>query len=190
MGDKKLELKPGIKAHLINTDIFKTNLTSIIITTPLKRKTVTKNALIPFLLKRGSKNYPTFEEISLRLEELYGADMIFGIDKVGDNHVLKITAQSINNDYTLNGEDLIKDLIELIFEVTFNPYMENGKFKEKALDTEKLHLKELIEGKINSKDLYAYSKCLENMYEFKGYGLYRFGYIEDIEKITLEEISD
>ena len=153
MGDKKLELKPGIKAHLIKTDIFKTNLISIIITTPLKRKTITKNALIPFLLKRGSKNYPTYEEISLKLEELYGADMIFGIDKVGDNHILKITAQSINNEYTLNGEDLIKDLIDLLIEVTFNPYMENGKFKETALDTEKLHLKELIEGKINNKDL-------------------------------------
>lgn len=190
MGDIKLELKPGIKAHLIKTELFKTNLISIIITTPLKRKTITKNALIPFLLKRGSKKYPTHEDIALRLEELYGADMIFGIDKVGDNHVLKITAQSINNDYTLNGEDLIKDLIEFLIEVTFNPYMENGKFKETALDTEKLHLKELIDGKKNSKDLYAYSKCLENMYEFKGYGLYRFGYSEDIEKITLEEISD
>lgn len=190
MADKKLELKPGIKTHLIKTDVFKTNLISIIITTPLKRKTITKNALIPFLLKRGSQKYPTHEEIALRLEELYGADIIYGIDKVGDNHVLKFTAESINNDYTLNGEDIIKDVIDLLIEVTFNPYMENGKFKETALDTEKLHLKELIEGKINNKDLYAYTKCLENMYEFKGYGLYRFGYVEDLDKITLEEISE
>ena len=57
MADKKLELKPGIKTHLIKTDVFKTNLISIIITTPLKRKTITKNALIPFLLKRGSQKY-------------------------------------------------------------------------------------------------------------------------------------
>ena len=67
MADSKLELKPGIKAHLIKTDIFKTNLITIIITTPLKKENVTKNALIPFLLKRGSKNFPTHEKISLRL---------------------------------------------------------------------------------------------------------------------------
>lgn len=75
MIDKKIELKPGIKLNLIKTDIFKTNLISIIITTPLKKKNVTKNALIPFLLKRGSKNFPTDEQISLRLEELYGTSL-------------------------------------------------------------------------------------------------------------------
>ncbi len=78
----------------------------------------------------------------------------------------------------------------MLIDVTFNPFLENGKFKETALETEKLHLKDLIESKINNKDFYAYNKCLENMYEFTGYGLYKFGYIDDLEKITLEEISE
>ena len=190
MTDNRIELKTGIKAHLIKTDIFKTNLISIILTTPLKKKNVTKNALIPFLLKRGSKNFPTDEQISLRLEELYGTSLNCGIDKVGDNQIIKFVAESIDNNYTLKGEDIIKDVIDLLVDVTFNPYMENGKFKDTAIETEKAHLKELIEAKINNKDFYAYNKCLENMYEFNGYGLYRFGYVEDLEKITLEEISE
>ena len=189
MVDNKLELKPGIKAHLIKTDIFKTNLISIIMTTPLKKENVTKNALIPFLLKRGSQNFPTHEQISLRLEELYGTSLNCGIDKVGDNQIIKFVAECIDNNYTLNREDLIKDVIDLLVDVTFHPYMENGKFKDNAIETEKEHLKELIEGKINNKDEYAFNRCLENMYEFNGYGLYRFGYIEDLEKITLEGIS-
>lgn len=48
MSKKSIELKKGIKVHFINTDLYKTDLTCIIITTPLKRETVTKNALIPF----------------------------------------------------------------------------------------------------------------------------------------------
>lgn len=190
MTDNRIELKTGIKAHIIKTDVFKTNLISIILTTPLKKKNVTKNALIPFLLKRGSKNFPTDEQISLRLEELYGTSLNCGIDKVGDNQIIKFVAESIDNNYTLNGEDIIKDVIDLLVDVTFNPYMENGKFKDTAIETEKAHLKELIEAKINNKDFYAYNKCLENMYEFNGYGLYRFGYVEDLEKITLEDISE
>ena len=190
MTDNRIELKTGIKAHLIKTDIFKTNLISIILTTPLKKKNVTKNALIPFLLKRGSKNFPTDEQISLRLEELYGTSLNCGIDKVGDNQIIKFVAESIDNNYTLKGEDIIKDVIDLLVDVTFNPYMENGKFKDTAIETEKAHLKELIEAKINNKDFYAYNKCLENMYEFNGYGLYRFGYVEDLEKITLDDISE
>ena len=190
MTDNRIELKTGIKAHLIKTDIFKTNLISIILTTPLKKKNVTKNALIPFLVKRGSKNFPTDEQISLRLEELYGTSLNCGIDKVGDNQIIKFVAESIDNNYTLKGEDIIKDVIDLLVDVTFNPYMENGKFKDTAIETEKAHLKELIEAKINNKDFYAYNKCLENMYEFNGYGLYRFGYVEDLEKITLDDISE
>lgn len=189
MADKKIDLKEGIRAHLIKTDIFKTNLVSIILTTPLTKENVTKNALIPFLLKRGSKRFPTHEQISLRLEELYGASLNCGVDKVGDNQIIKFVTESIDNNYTLSGEDLIKDVIDLLVDVTFNPYMENRKFKETAIETEKDHLKDIIEGRINNKDEYAYTRCLENMYEFDGYGLYRFGYLEDLEKITLEDIS-
>ena len=189
MADRKIDLKEGIKAHLIKTDIFKTNLVSIILTTPLRKENITKNALIPFLLKMGSKHFNTQEKISLRLEELYGTSLNCGVDKVGDNQIIKFVAESIDNHYTLNGEDLIKDVIDLLVDVTFNPYLENGKFKESAIGTEKEHLKDIIEGRINNKDEYAYTRCLENMYEFDGYGLYRFGYLEDLEKITLEEIS-
>ena len=156
----------------------------------MKKKNVTKNALIPFLLKRGSKNFPTHEQISLRLEELYGTSLNCGIDKVGDNQIIKFVAECIDNNYTLNGEDIIKDVIDLLIDVTFNPYMENGKFKDTAIETEKIHLKELIDAKINNKDFYAYNKCLENMYEFNGYGLYKLGYVQDLGKITLEDISE
>lgn len=190
MANHKIELKKGIKAHFIKTNIFKTNLISIIITTPLKKKNVTKNALIPFLLKRGSNNYPTHEQISLRLEELYGTSLNCGIDKVGDNQVIKFVTESIDNHYTLSGEDLIKDVIDLLIDVVFNPYMEKNMFKDNAIETEKKHLRNIIEGKINNKDEYAFNRCLENMYEFDGYGLYKFGYLEDLEKITLEDISN
>ena len=133
----KLELKKGIKIHLIKTDLFKTNLVSIIITTPLKRENVTKNALIPFLLKRGSMNFITHEQISLRLEELYGTSLNCGIDKVGDNQVIKFVTESIDNNYTLNKEDLIKDVINLLVDISFNPYMENKRFNENIFEKAK-----------------------------------------------------
>ena len=48
MNKNTVELKQGIKAHFINTDKYKTDLSCIILTVPLKREIVTKNALIPF----------------------------------------------------------------------------------------------------------------------------------------------
>ena len=58
MNRKIVELKQGIKAHFINTDKHKTDLTCVILTVPLKREYVTKNALIPFLLRRGTEKLP------------------------------------------------------------------------------------------------------------------------------------
>lgn len=51
MLENVFEIKPGIKAHLIQNDIFKTNIACVLLTVPLERNTVTANALIPFLLR-------------------------------------------------------------------------------------------------------------------------------------------
>ena len=95
MKDNKTEIKKGITLHEINTDKFKTNLCAIFLTTPLNRENVTKNALIPAVLRRGSKNLKTQEEISKKMEEMYGASFDCGLDKTGDNQVLKFYIEVI-----------------------------------------------------------------------------------------------
>ena len=107
MGEKQILIKEGIKAHFIETDLFKTNLICVILTTKLERDTVTKNALIPFLLRRGTNNLKTQTEINKKLEEMYGATYDCGIDKIGDNQALKFFVETINDKYTLSKE---KDL--------------------------------------------------------------------------------
>jgi predicted Zn-dependent peptidase len=113
----------------------------------------------------------------------------FGIDKIGDNQAIKFYIESISNKYTLEEEDLLKDSIDLILEVILNPYMKDGKFEESYFETEKENLKKIIEAKIDNKDFYAFNRCIENMHEHEGFGLYKYGYLEDLDKITLQSIS-
>ena len=63
MSYKIKKLKENVKAHLIQTPKFKTNLISLFLTLPLSRENVTKNALIPAVLKSGTKNLDTQEKI-------------------------------------------------------------------------------------------------------------------------------
>ena len=70
---KQTEIKKGIKLHTIKTEKFKTNLIAIMLTTKLNRENVTKNALVPAVLRRGTKNLTTQEEINKKLEEMYGS---------------------------------------------------------------------------------------------------------------------
>lgn len=55
----KIDIKNGIKLHTIQTDKFKTNLISVILTTKLDRENVTRNALIPAVLRRGTASLYT-----------------------------------------------------------------------------------------------------------------------------------
>ena len=59
-----IKIKNGINLNLIKTDKFKTNLLSVFLTVPLNENTITKNSLIPAILRRGSNNLKTQEEIS------------------------------------------------------------------------------------------------------------------------------
>ena len=188
MQDSITEIKKGIKVHSIQTNRFKTNLISIFITTPLDRKTVTQNALIPAILRRGTQNIQSQEEISQKLEEMYGAEFDCGIEKTGDNQVIKFYLESLNDKYLPQNEELLKNSLEVLLEIVFNPLIKNNEFDPKYFETEKNNIKQLIESKIDNKDLYAFEKTTEEMYKNKPYSLYKYGYAEDMEKITSEAL--
>jgi predicted Zn-dependent peptidase len=183
------EIKKGINLHTIETNKFKTNLIAVMLTTKLERDTVTKNALIPTILRRGTANMQTQEEINKKLEEMYGASFDCGVDKTGDNQVLKFYLESINDEFLpQSDENMLKTSIEKILELIFNPYLENGFFKKEYIEQEKENLKQVIEGKIDNKAKYAQNRCIEEMYKNQPYGLYKYGYIEDLEEINEENL--
>lgn len=186
---KEQELKKGIKLHTIKTDKFKTNLIAVFLTTKLTRENVTKNALISTILRRGTRNMITQEDISKQMEELYGASFDCGLDKMGDNQVIKFYVETINDNFIPQpGEELLKTGIEKILEIAFNPYVENDGFKSEYLEQEKNNIKQRIDGKIDNKARYAIDRCIEEMYKDEAFGLYKFGFKEDLEQINSQDL--
>ena len=60
----------GVEFIAVPTNKFKTNILSVTFVTPLKKETVTANALIGEVLYRGSKNHPDIESLSAATDEL------------------------------------------------------------------------------------------------------------------------
>ena len=113
----------------------------------MSREFVTFDSIISSILRRGSKNMPTSEQISKTMEEMYGASFDSGVDKIGDNHVLKFYLECINQEYLpQDEEDMFKTSIEKLFEIVFNPYLENNMFKEEYLNQEKENMRQRIIG--------------------------------------------
>lgn len=190
MNHKVIEIKKGINLHIIKTEKFKTNLLAAFLTTPLNKEMVTQNALIPAVLRRGTINMPTQDAISKKLEEMYGASFNCGVEKTGDNQVIKFYLEAISDEFLPQKEDLLKKSIEKLIEIIFKPLVENDSFKNEYVDSEKENLKQIIEGKIDNKAQYAMDRCVEIMYKDKPYGLYKYGYIESLEKIQAKELYE
>lgn len=187
----KQEIRKGITLHSINTDKFKTNLIAIFLTTPLTRENVTFNAILSSTLRRGNKNLTTQEEISKRLEEMYGASFDCGLDKMIDNHILKFYIESINDSYLPeNSENILNASIDMILDMIFNPLIENDGFIEEYVDQEKESIRQRINMKIDNKAAYAKMRCVEEMYKDEPTGLFRYGYIEDLENINNKNLYE
>ena len=185
-----IKIKNGINLNLIKTDKFKTNLLSVFFTVPLNENTITKNSLIPAILRRGSNNLKTQEEISKTLEEMYGASFDCGVDKIGDNQVLKFYLETINNSYVENEENILKEAINILLDLVFNPLVNNNKFDETYVESEKNNLKQIIEGRKDAKATYALERCIEEMYKNLPYALYKYGKLEDLENINAENLYE
>ena len=132
---------------------------------------------------------PTQEEISKQMEEMYGASFDCGLDKTGDNQVLKFYIEVINDDFLpQNNDEMLKKAIQKLLEIVFDPYKEGEGFKKEYIEQEKENLKQKIVGKIDNKARYAIDRCIEEMYGEKAFGLYKFGYVEDLNNIDEKEL--
>lgn len=190
MSYEKTILKKGITLHNINTEKFKTNLCAVFLTFPLEYENATKDTLIALMLKRGSKNLKTREEITSKLAELYGAELDSGIEKSGDNHVLKFYVESLNEDYLPKKEDLLKQSINLLLDIVFHPNINNNEFNKEYLEQEKNNLEQIINSKIDNKAMYALNRTIEEMYKGKPYGIYKYGYVEQLKDITAKNLYE
>ncbi len=66
------ELMPGVCLTAVHTNKFKSSHLGVTLLTGLERETAAANALIPWVLRRGSQEHPDMQSISAALDDLYG----------------------------------------------------------------------------------------------------------------------
>lgn len=167
----------------IETKAFKTNECAIMLTMPLCKNEITMNALIPQVLRSGCETYKTQYEIGKELEKMYGASLNCATEMRGDYYIMKFYVEVINEKYLPVKEKITQEAFDLLLNVIFHPYVENGGFKKEYVDREKSNLKKIIESRQDNKASYAYGRCIEEMFKNEPYGVYSYGKISELEKI-------
>lgn len=183
---KRIKLGNGIYLNLIETNKFKSNLLSYYFIRPLSREEATKNSLVPVVLKRGTKDFTTSIEVEKELESMYGASYSASINKRGERHALRFTMEWANGEYLHDKSNDLK-VMEMLRNLVYNPYLEDGAFKKEYVDQEKENHKNRIEGKINDKRSYAVNRCIEEMCKYEKFSIYQIGYVEDL--INIDEVN-
>ena len=178
---KTLEIGKNVKLTLIPESKFKTNLISVYIQRKLDRNEVTKNALLPGILKSGCNKYKTLGQLTDREEELYGSYLHAGASKRGESQVLGFSILSVNEKYL--DEKILGQCIEFLNEIINNPLVIDGGFNEEYLNIEKEIPKDSIMSIINDKGNYAMKRTNEIMFEGEPYSINGKGYIEDLDTI-------
>jgi len=179
----------GIDIYRINTEKFKTSSINFFFIDNLSRETATKNALLPAVMRRGSTKHPTFKDISMELENLYGASFDCGVTKKGEAHVIQFYIEFLSQRYIPDGTDSFSAAFDMIFNIITEPNFTDGRFNESYLAQEKDNLRKRIESRVNDKMTYSMEKCLEEMCREEPYGIYDYGMVEDIEPISSEELT-
>lgn len=186
----KVDSFNGINIYRIETGIFKTGSINIFFHDNLNKENVTKNALLPAVLRRGCEGLSTLQDIALKLEQLYGSIFDCGIAKKGERQIIHFYIEHISGKYASEGDELFKNSFDLLLDIINKPVLEKGVFKKEYVEQEKENLKRYIEGRVNDKVNYAIDRCFEEMCKDEPFSIYEYGRVEDLENINEENLYE
>lgn len=178
----------GVKVITIPSEQYKTNLISVYIKRPLDRKEVTKNSLIPYVLRSGNQELVTQSLLVKALQELYGSSISVGVSKVGEKQILNFKMAYTSGKYL--DEDIAEPAIRILMDTIFKPLIEDGGFKASYVQLEKEVLGEAILSKINNKGAYAMERLVQYMCDGEPFSIPEDGYMEDFEEITPQSLYE
>jgi len=181
-------LKNGLRLYVQSTPKFKTTIINLFLHQNLTDQNATKDALLAYILRRGSESAPTTQILAQRLEELYGASLHTDVFKMGERHLLSLRLDLVSERFLAHPDDLLRRGLALFRDVLTRPALEGGVFRPDYLQQEKDTLRRTIEGLINDKGQYALTRCIEEMCRGEPYATFRYGKLEEIEPVTTEDL--
>jgi len=177
-----------LRLHVLPTKRFKTFAISLFAGVPLSEDRVTSVALIPFVLRRGTKSYPETISFRERLDDLYGAGFGFDLYKRGDHQIVQFRLDIINDRFVSASESLLGEAMSFLGEVLTEPALENGRFKTKYADAEKTTVRKRIDAIVNDKIRYAAERCVEEMCKNEPYRLLALGRKDELGGFDAEKL--
>lgn len=185
----RTELMPGVFLSHLRSDKFKTACMSVTLLTQLRRETAAMNAVIPFVLRRGTTRYSDMEQLSRRMDELYGAAVEPVVRRIGEIQCIGFYGSFPEPDYLPGGEALLGDTCALMAQLLLDPVKRGGLLLPQYVDSEREKLLDIIRSRMNDKRSYALTRCIEEMCCYEDFAVSRFGSESEAENIHYKKLT-
>lgn len=184
------EILPGVFLTCLQTDKFKTGLLSVSFLTRLTREDAAPNALIPNVLRRGTRSLGDMDAIAARLDSLYGARIEPLVRKLGEIQAVGFWADFADDRY-LPGEagGLLEEVASLLGEMILSPNTRGGLLLPQYVESEKEKLLEDIRARVNDKIAYSRCRLVELMCAGEDYAADVLGTEESAESVRYIELT-
>ena len=191
MSNNNIIRKPianGVFFSSINEQRFKTAKISVTMFVPLSADTAAQYSMLPYLLSYSCKKYPDALSLNRALNTLYGAGIGAYGKKMGESLALTFTIAGIDDRYTMNGEKISPELVNLLCEAIFNPKVNDNAFADEDFAQCKRQLLETIDSEFNEKRTYAISRLTEIMCSNEIFGIKRYVSRKAVEELTPQSV--
>ena len=182
------ELSPGVWLRTVHTNKFKSSYLSLTLMAPLRAETASANALIPWVLRRGTEDHPDLESLSAALDQLYGGAVEPIVRKKGETQCVGFAASFLDDAYALEGESILEPAAALLGELLLRPYTRDGVFCPDYTAGERANLIDRIRAQVNDKRHYALARLTQLMCAREAFGVDKLGDEKHASALTPESL--
>ncbi len=174
--------------HIIKTNLYKTITVKIFFREEAIKENITKRNFLSRMMMLGSNDYKTKVELTKAEQDLYAVNIAGTNRRIGNYLDTGISLKVLHDKYTEEGN--FEKSLDLLDSIIFNPKVTNNAFDEIDFNTVYEEYKADLSSLVENKMTYALIKGLEATAKDSVISYRGIGYLEDLEKITKENLYD
>jgi predicted Zn-dependent peptidase len=185
------DLDEGVSLHVRPDPKFKTAIVKVFVLTDLDAASATEVALLPSVLRRGTRQHPSQRELTRHLEALYGAQLGGDILKIGEEQVVSFKLEVAGDFFLPKGQGAFKPAVETLRALLLDPALDAaGSFPAPVVAQEKEKQAQFIDSLLNDKASYAAERCGREMCKGEPFEVYEYGSKEDLARVTPASLAE
>jgi len=157
----RTEIAEGVTIFTRKSEQFKTVNFSIKLKRPLNTEEAANRTVLTNVLQHSNAKFQSAAAMRMKLDDLYGMVLYLDTTKQGNEQIVLLNVETVNDHYLKTG-DVLNEVLSLMHTVLFEPNLdEQGLFQQTIVEREREMVVERIQSVFDDKSRYAQKRLQE-----------------------------